>query len=109
MPGVGSRGPDRAPWLGAEAGCAGSRACRNAHSVSTRRLEPGAAGQPSPTRCSRAGANLPARPLLTPAPPRLQEYTNKLAAVQGKGDDYEVAAAQIGVEVYAAMNAAIGG
>lgn len=52
---------------------------------------------------------MPARPLLTPAPPRLQEYTNKLAAVQGKGDDYEVAAAQIGVEVYAAMNAAIGG
>ncbi|KAL4449405.1 hypothetical protein ABPG77_007049 [Micractinium sp. CCAP 211/92] len=39
----------------------------------------------------------------------LQEYTNKLAAVQGKGDDYEVAAAQIGVEVYSAMNAAIGG
>lgn len=45
----------------------------------------------------------------TPTPPPPQEYTNKLAAVQGKGDDYEVAAAQIGVEVYSAMNAAIGG
>lgn len=39
----------------------------------------------------------------------LAEYTSKLAAMQGKGDDYEVAAAQIGVEVYAAMNAALGG
>ncbi|PSC75138.1 exostosin-like glycosyltransferase [Micractinium conductrix] len=38
----------------------------------------------------------------------LQEYTAKLAALQGKGDDYEVAAAQVGVEVYSAMNAAIG-
>lgn len=39
----------------------------------------------------------------------LAEYTAKLAALQGKGDDYEVAAAQVGVEVYSAMNAAIGG
>jgi len=35
-----------------------------------------------------------------PLPPSLvsplQEYTTKLAAVQGKGDDYEVAAAQVG-------------
>lgn len=38
----------------------------------------------------------------------LQEYVAKLAAVQAKGDDYEVAAAQIGVEVYSAMNAALG-
>ena len=39
----------------------------------------------------------------------LQEYTGKLASLQGggKGDDYEIAAAQIGVEVYSAMNAAI--
>lgn len=37
----------------------------------------------------------------------LQEYTAKLAAVQGKGDDYEIAAAQIGVEVYSAMNSAL--
>lgn len=39
----------------------------------------------------------------------LQEYTTKLAAVVGKGDEYEAAAAQVGVEVYSAMNAAIGG
>jgi F-type H+-transporting ATPase subunit delta len=38
----------------------------------------------------------------------LQEYTTKLASVQAKGDDYEIAAAQIGVEVYSAMNAAVG-
>lgn len=37
----------------------------------------------------------------------LQEYTAKLAAVQAKGDDYEIAAAQVGVEVYSAMNAAL--
>lgn len=38
----------------------------------------------------------------------LQEYTAKLATVQSKGDDYETAAAQIGVEVYSAMNSALG-
>lgn len=38
----------------------------------------------------------------------LQEYTTKLATVQAKGDDYEIAAAQIGVEVYSAMNSALG-
>ncbi|KAI3429525.1 hypothetical protein D9Q98_005613 [Chlorella vulgaris] len=38
----------------------------------------------------------------------LQEYTSKLASVQGKGDEYEAAAAQVGVEVYSAMNAALG-
>jgi hypothetical protein len=37
-----------------------------------------------------------------------QEYTSKLASVQGKGDEYEAAAAQVGVEVYSAMNAALG-
>lgn len=37
----------------------------------------------------------------------LAEYTAKLGALQGKGDDYEIAAAQIGVEVYSAMNAAV--
>ena len=35
-------------------------------------------------------------------------YTSKLASVQAKGDDYEIAAAQVGVEVYSAMNAAVG-
>jgi F-type H+-transporting ATPase subunit delta len=38
----------------------------------------------------------------------LAEYTAKLATVQSKGDDYEIAAAQVGVEVYSAMNAALG-
>lgn len=38
----------------------------------------------------------------------LAEYTAKLASVQAKGDDYEIAAAQVGVEVYSAMNAALG-
>ncbi len=38
----------------------------------------------------------------------VQEYTAKLGALQAKGDDYEIAAAQIGVEVYSAMNAAVG-
>jgi len=38
----------------------------------------------------------------------LAEYTSKLASVQAKGDDYEIAAAQVGVEVYSAMNAAVG-
>lgn len=38
----------------------------------------------------------------------LQDYTGKLAALQGKGDDYEIAAAQVGVEVYSALNSAIG-
>jgi len=39
----------------------------------------------------------------------LQEYTAKLASLQGKSDDYEIAAAQVGVEVYSALNSAIGG
>lgn len=38
----------------------------------------------------------------------LAEYTGKLAALQGKADDYEIAAAQAGVEVYSALNAALG-
>jgi F-type H+-transporting ATPase subunit delta len=38
----------------------------------------------------------------------LAEYTAKLAAVAGKGDDYEAAAAQIGVDVYSAMSHALG-
>ncbi|KAK9833391.1 hypothetical protein WJX81_001144 [Elliptochloris bilobata] len=37
----------------------------------------------------------------------LQDYTAKLASLQAKGDDYEIAAAQIGVEVYSALNAAV--
>lgn len=37
----------------------------------------------------------------------LAEYTAKLAASQAKGDDYETAAAQIGVEVYSAMSSAL--
>lgn len=31
-----------------------------------------------------------------------------LPSVQGKADDYEIAAAQIGVEVYSSMNSALG-
>lgn len=38
----------------------------------------------------------------------LAEYTGKLASLQGKGDDYELAAAQAGVEVYSALNSALG-
>lgn len=37
----------------------------------------------------------------------LAEYTAKLGSLQGKGDDYEIAAAQIGVDVYSAMDAAV--
>jgi len=37
----------------------------------------------------------------------LADYTAKLASASAGGDDYEAAAAQIGVEVYSAMNAAI--
>jgi len=37
----------------------------------------------------------------------LADYTAKLASATSGGDDYEAAAAQIGVEVYSAMNAAI--
>lgn len=37
----------------------------------------------------------------------LAEYTAKLGAIQAKGDDYEIAAAQIGVDVYSAMDAAL--
>ena len=37
-----------------------------------------------------------------------QEYTAKLGALQAKGDDYDIAAAQVGVEVYSAMSAAVG-
>lgn len=37
----------------------------------------------------------------------LAEYTAKLASAGGSGDDYEAAAAQVGVEVYSAMSAAI--
>lgn len=44
----------------------------------------------------------------TPAAVTVQEYTAKLGALQAKGDDYEIAAAQIGVEVYSAMSAAVG-
>mmetsp|Transcript_29174 Transcript_29174/g.82278 ORF Transcript_29174/g.82278 Transcript_29174/m.82278 type:complete len:213 (-) Transcript_29174:126-764(-) len=39
----------------------------------------------------------------------LTDYNAKLASAQAKGDDYETAAAQIGVDVFAAMNSAIGG
>jgi len=38
----------------------------------------------------------------------LQDYTAKLGALQAKGDDYDIAAAQIGVEVYSAMSSAVG-
>lgn len=38
----------------------------------------------------------------------LAEYQTKLATAAGKGDDYEAAAAQVGVEVYSAMSAALG-
>jgi F-type H+-transporting ATPase subunit delta len=37
----------------------------------------------------------------------LSEYQAKLGSLQGKADDYEIAAAQIGVEVYSAMNSAL--
>lgn len=37
----------------------------------------------------------------------LADYTSKLAAAQAKGDDYETAAAQIGVDVFSAMNSAV--
>ena len=38
----------------------------------------------------------------------LADHTAKLAALQAKGDDYEIAAAQVGVEVFSAMSAAVG-
>lgn len=38
----------------------------------------------------------------------LAEYNAKLGSLQGKADDYELAAAQIGVEVYSSMNSALG-
>jgi F-type H+-transporting ATPase subunit delta len=38
----------------------------------------------------------------------LAEYQAKLGVASGKGDDYEAAAAQIGVEVYSAMSSALG-
>lgn len=37
----------------------------------------------------------------------LQEYTSKVAALQGKGDEYELAAAQVGLEVFTAMDYAL--
>lgn len=37
----------------------------------------------------------------------LAEYTAKLGSIQSKGDDYEIAAAQIGVDVYSALDAAV--
>lgn len=37
----------------------------------------------------------------------LSDYTAKLASAQAKGDDYETAAAQIGVDVFSAMNSAV--
>ena len=46
---------------------------------------------------------------LMPSDMFLQDYTGKLGSLQGKSDDYEIAAAQIGVEVYSAMNSAVGG
>jgi hypothetical protein len=39
----------------------------------------------------------------------LQEYTAQLASRSNAGNEYEAAAAQVGVEVYSAMLAAIGG
>jgi len=62
------------------------------------------APRPGP-RCL-AGASLPYSALLS-ACAVAQEYTAKLAALQAKGDDYEIAAAQIGVEVYSALNSAV--
>ena len=38
----------------------------------------------------------------------LADHTARLAALQAKGDDLEIAAAQVGVEVYSAMAAAVG-
>ena len=38
----------------------------------------------------------------------LTDYNAKLASAQAKGDDYETAAAQIGVDVFSAMNSAVG-
>lgn len=38
----------------------------------------------------------------------LADYSAKLGSLQGKADDYEIAAAQIGVEVYSSMNSALG-
>ena len=49
-----------------------------------------------------------APPSLSLSPLVPQEYVGKLASSQAKGDDFETAAAQIGVEVYSAMNAAVG-
>lgn len=37
----------------------------------------------------------------------LADYTSKLAAAQAKGDDYETATAQIGVDVFSAMSNAV--
>lgn len=37
----------------------------------------------------------------------LNDYSTKLASAQAKGDDYETAAAQIGVDVFSAMNSAV--
>ena len=37
----------------------------------------------------------------------MQDYTSKLVAAQGRGDDYETAVAQIGVEVFSAMSSAV--
>jgi len=62
------------------------------------------APRPGP-RCP-AGAPPPYSALLS-ARAAAQEYTAKLAALQAKGDDYEIAAAQIGVEVYSALNSAV--
>lgn len=39
----------------------------------------------------------------------LSDYTAKLASAQAKGDDYETAAAQIGVDVFSAMSSAVSG
>lgn len=53
---------------------------------------------------------LPAPPLHLHLPIlALQEYTAQLASRSSSGNEYEAAAAQVGVEVYSAMLAAIGG
>ena len=45
-------------------------------------------------------------PLLSSSYPS-QKVDPRADVMQGKADDYEIAAAQIGVEVYSAMNSAL--
>lgn len=100
-----ARGAAGAPglWLGqggCEMGCvpglaAGRGELYGCRGWQGRLLRAGTSWLARPTRRPMRRPHCPPSPPRSCPPTPQQEYTNKLAAVQGKGDEYEAAAAQV--------------